>query len=104
MSEINKIVEHVKQATRYQANKRALKESMVAELHMPYNGGLFYLTPALMAFVKTWPDDKLFIEDTYENPIEIDREEFMKQARERYHSVMNQWHQQNQELRSARKV
>lgn len=105
MSEINQIVTQVKQATKYQANKRTLKESIVAELHMPFNGGLFYITPALLAFVATWPDGPtLFIEDSYENPIEVDKQVFLVKAQQHYYAAMNSWHQQSEELKNARKV
>ena len=43
---------------------------------MPHNGGLFKITPELIAFVKTWPVDELYLEDTYQNPIAIDRQTF----------------------------
>jgi hypothetical protein len=104
MSEINKLVERVKLATKYQANKRTLKETITAELHLPFNGGLFMLSPALLAFVSTWPDPTLFIEDAYENPIEVNRDEFLVVARERYHAAMNSWNHQSQEIKRARKV
>lgn len=105
MSEINNIVTQVKQATKYQANKRTLKESITAELHMPYNGGLFFITPALLAFVATWPaGPELFIEDSYENPIEVDKQVFLVKAQQHYLAVMNSWHQQSTELKNARKV
>lgn len=98
------LVNQVKQATDYQKNKQALREKIVAELHMPFEGGLFYLTPSTMAFVETWPNENLFLEDVYGNPIPINRQKFMNLARERYHAVMNDWHVKHQELKSVRKV
>lgn len=98
------IVNQVKQATDYQKNKQALREKIVTELHMPFEGGLFHLTPSLMAFVETWPQEDLFLEDVYSNPIPINRQKFMDLARERYQSVMNDWHVKHQELKSVRKV
>jgi hypothetical protein len=98
------IVTQVKQATDYQKNKQVLREKIVAELHMPFEGGLFHLTPSLMAFVETWPQEDLFLEDVYSNPIPINRQKFMNLARERYQSVMNDWHIKHLELKSVRKV
>jgi hypothetical protein len=71
---------------------------------MVYNSGLFLLTPAIMGFVTTWPDDSLFLEDVYGNPILIRRDDFLTQAREQYHAVMNSWHIQHEELKRIRKV
>ena len=105
MSEsINDLVKSVRLATDYQKNKRILKEKITADLHMPYNNGLFKVTPELLAFAATWPDDILYIEDTYENPIEIDRSEFLIKARQHYQTAMNEWHQQHEELKRIRRV
>ena len=73
-------------------------------LHFPYNGGLFKVTLELLAFVLTWPNDVLYIEDTYQNPIEIDKQEFLAIAQQHYQTVMNTWHQQHAELKRIRKI
>ena len=104
MTEINQIVQQVRQATDYQINKRILREKIQTDLHFAHNGGLFKITPELLAFVQTWPIDELYIEDTYQNPIEIDRQVFLVQAQQHYHKVMNRWQQQHAELKKLRKV
>jgi exosome complex RNA-binding protein Rrp4 len=104
MSDTDKLVETVKQATDYQTNRRILKEKTQTELHITYNGGMFLVTRDLMSFLSTWPDTRLFIEDIYENPIEVDRSELLSQCQQRYQAVMNRWHQQHAELRKIRKL
>lgn len=101
---MNDLVKSVRLATDYQKNKRILKEKITTDLHMPYNNGLFKISQELIAFVATWPDDILYIEDTYENPIEIIREDFLAKARQHYQSAMNEWHQQHEELKRIRRV
>jgi hypothetical protein len=104
MTDLEQLTAQVRQATDYQTNKRILREKILTDLHMPYNNGLFKLTPAMLAFVATWPEDtQLFLEDVYENPIEIDRQVFLVRARQHYQSVMNTWHQQHEELKRIRK-
>ena len=44
---------------------------------MAHSGGLFKITPELIAFVKTWPIDELYIEDVYKNTIAIDLKLFL---------------------------
>ena len=104
MSDIEQIVNQVKLATDYQVNKQILREKIRTELHLAYNNGLFYLDQSLLAFVATWPDAVLYLEDAYQNPIEVQRDEFLVLARERYHAVMNTWCQQHADLRKIRKV
>ncbi len=103
-STVEEIVNQVKLATDYQINKRVLRERILTELHMPYENGLFKINPELLAFVATWPEDVLYIEDIYLNPIKLDKQLFLTKARQHYQSVMNEWHQQHEELKRIRKI
>lgn len=104
MTELNQLVEQVNQATDYQINKRILREKIQTELHFAHNDGLFKITPELLAFVKTWPVDELYLEDTYQNPIKINKQVFLVTAQQHYQTVMNTWHQQHADLKKARRV
>jgi hypothetical protein len=104
MNEITELVAQVKQATDFQINKRILREKIQTDLHFAHNGGLFKVTPELLAFVQSWPVNELYIEDTYQNPIEVDKQVFLVMAQQHYQKVMNRWHQQYTELKRARKV
>lgn len=104
MSNISGIVEQVRLATDFNVNKQILREKIQTELHIAHNGGMFKITPELIAFVKDWPLDILYVEDVYQNPVEIDRQVFLVTAQQHYHRVMNEWHQQYAELRRIRKV
>ena len=104
MSIVEEIVNEVKRSTDYQTNKKMLRERILTELHLPYNNGLFKITPELLAFVSTWPLDIMFLEDVYQNPIEIEKQIFLVKAQQHYHSVMNNWHDQHNELKRIRKV
>ena len=104
MSALPKIVEQVRLATDFNVNKQILREKIQTDLHITHNGGMFRVTPELISFVQTWPIDTLYIEDVYQNPIEIDRQVFLVTAQQHYHRVMNDWHQQHAELRKIRKV
>jgi hypothetical protein len=103
-TEINQLVAQIKQATDYQTNKRILKEKVQTDLHVPYNNGLFKVTPELIAFLSTWPSVALYLEDTYENPIFVEKAEFLDICTQHYQQAMNSWHIQHEELKRARKV
>jgi hypothetical protein len=104
MSEINQLVEQIKQATDYQTNKRILREKIQTDLHIAYNNGLFLVSTDLLSFLATWPDEELFLEDTYNNPIKINRQEFLELCRSHYHTIMNEWHIENDQLKKIRKI
>lgn len=104
MSTPEQIVDQIKLATDYQTNKRILREKVLTELHMPYNNGMFKITPELLAFAATWPLEVFYLEDVYQNPIEIEKQVFLVKAQQHYHAAMNEWHQQHDELKKIRKI
>jgi len=104
MTEIENLTYQIQRATDYQINRRILREKIQTDLHFPLNGGLFKATPELIAFVTSWPDNILYIEDTYQTPIEVHKNEFLTVARECYQKSMNRWQQENADLKQLRKV
>jgi len=101
---IESLVSEVRQATDFQINKKILREKIQTDLHLAHAGGLFKITPELIAFVKTWPIDELYIEDAYQNPIAVDRQVFLVTAQQHYQQVMNRWHNEYEQLKKIRKV
>jgi hypothetical protein len=104
MNDLDNIVNEIRLATDFQTNKRILREKIQTDLHLTHNGGMFKITPELLAFVKTWPVDELYLEDVYENPIKIKRQTFLVTAQQHYQTVMNEWHQEYENLKKIRKI
>jgi hypothetical protein len=104
MNDLDNLVNEIRLATDFQTNKRILREKIQTDLHMTHNGGMFKVTPELLAFVKTWPVDELYLEDVYENPIKIERQTFLVTAQQHYQTVMNEWHQEYENLKKIRKI
>lgn len=104
MSDINNLVTAIKLATDYQINKKVLKEKILTDLHIPYNNGMFKVTPDLISFVAIWDQPILYLEDIYENPIEIKRDEFLELCKQQYSKVMNYWHNEYVNIKSQRKA
>ena len=103
MSTPEQLVNQIRVATDYQKNKRELREKIQTDLHLAYCGGLFLIDPNLLAFLATWPDDELYLEDVYNNPIKINRQELLTQAQQHYQSTMNAWHIEHERLIQIRK-
>jgi len=104
MSDLDQLVQEIRLATDYQINKRILREKIQTDLQVVHNGGLFKVTPELIAFLAAWDTDELFLEDTYQNPILVNRTEFLSLCKHHYQMVMNTWHIQHDEIKRARKV
>jgi hypothetical protein len=106
MSELENLTAEIKRATDYQINKRILREKIQTDLHVPYNGGLFKVTPEIILFANTQTlNEHFYLEDVYQNPIHITSpKEFTELCMEHYQQVMNTWHQQHEELKRIRKI
>lgn len=104
MSTPEQLVDQIKVATDYQKNKKQLKEKILTDLHVTYNDGLFLITTDLISFLATWTEEDLFLEDVYNNPIKVKREELLTKAKECYQAVMNEWHIEHEKLKRIRKV
>jgi hypothetical protein len=106
MTDINDIVEQIKLATDYQTNKEILREKILTDLHVTYNGGLFKVTPEIIMFANLQTlNENFYLEDTYHNPIHITSpKEFTELCMEHYQKVMNRWHQEHNELKRIRKI
>jgi hypothetical protein len=104
MTELEQLTTQIRTATDYQINKQILKEKIITDLHVTYQGGLFRVSPELLAFLATYRYTTMYIEDTYQNPIKVDRDEFRAICEEHYQRVMNTWHQQHEELKRLRKI
>ena len=104
MTELDQLTAQIKQATDYQTNKQILREKIQTDLHFAYNGGLFKATQELIGFINAWDAETLYLEDTYQNPIEVNRTDFLPLCQQHYQTAMNAWHIQHEELKRARKV
>ena len=106
MSELEKLTAEIRRATDYQINKQILREKILTDLHVPYNGGLFKVTPEIIVFANLQTlNENFYLEDVYQNPIHIVNPiEFTKLCNEHYQKVMNRWHQEHNELKQLRKI
>ena len=96
------LIAHARTRFDHVTARRVLKEKYQARLLFAHNGGMFRVTPELLAFVKTWPVDTIYLEDLYENPIEVDRQVFLVTAQQHWQMQMNAWHNEFEELNKKR--
>ena len=84
----------------------ALKEQQEQRLTVVYNGGLFLVDIALIAFLASWGTKfQLYLKDSYDNPIYIDDAEVLLElCRTKWYEVMNDWHNQYEELKKVRRI
>lgn len=98
--------EFARQRLDHNRQRLTLKEQQEQRLTITYNGGQFRITVELMALLATWPaDELLYLVDDYDNPVKItDACDMLIHCRERWYEVMNDWHNQHEELKKVRRV
>jgi hypothetical protein len=87
--------------------RKQLRERIQADLVFTENGGMFKITPELLAFVQTWPVDELYLEDIHGNPIQLSKQTFLIRAQQHYQTAMNAWHiefEKSKKIRRGRDV
>jgi hypothetical protein len=104
MTTPEQLVNQIRTATDYQINKQLLREKVQADLHFAYSSGLFKASPELISFLNCYDLYEIVIEDTYQNPIRVIREELLDLARQHYQMAMNAWHVEHEKLKSIRKI
>jgi hypothetical protein len=104
MTTPEQLVNQIRAATDYQINKQLLREKIQTDLHVTYKSGLFKVSPELIAFLNSWNAEILYIEDVYQNPIEVNRNELLSICLDHYQMVMNVWHIEHEKLKSIRKI
>jgi hypothetical protein len=101
---LQSLSDRVRQATDYQCNKKILREQIQADLLIPHGDGLFEVSVELIAFLATWDQDTIYLEDHYGNPVECNRVALLESCKQQYQRVMNRWHVQHEQLRQIRKI
>jgi len=71
--------------------RKILKEKAYAARTVAHNGGLFFASLELIALLQS-VDNITIIEDTYQNPIKIDRRKLLDDLVQVYNSAMETWY------------
>lgn len=87
-----------------QNSKLALVERVEQQLLVTHNGGLFKSSPELITFLVCWAEDVMYIRDTYNNPIKVDRSQLLQDCKQAYQAAMNDWYCEYQNLKKQRRV
>ena len=102
MSIINETLSQIKKATDYQLNKKILREKVKSDLHITHAGGLFLITPTLLTFLNSFDVEYLIVEDVYDNPVKVNRQQLLEKLQQVYETTMEQWCTEWKEAESKR--
>jgi hypothetical protein len=82
--------------------KAYLKEKYQTRLIVAEQGGLWRANVETITFLSMAKTDKVILIDSFENPVEVNREELLSKLLETYSTVMKEWHQEWSELEKKR--
>lgn len=82
--------------------KAYLAEKYHNKLIIAEQGGLWKADQQTIAFLEACNVTKLVMIDTFDNPVEVDRDELLDKLTKTYHTVMYEWHEEWKVLESKR--
>ena len=87
---------------KHQVAKKNIKQQIQSRLNITYNNGYFTVTKELICFLSCWDEETLVLEDDYETPVLVNRQELLKLSKQRYCELMNEWNEEWQSLKKVR--
>jgi hypothetical protein len=82
--------------------KELLKEKYSSKLIIAEQGGLWKADASTIGFLNSFTNEKLVLMDTFNNPVEVDRQELLNCLRTVYEETMSEWHSEWKTLEGKR--
>ena len=97
------LIAEAKARFNHNSAKAYLKDKYDSKLIIADQGGLWRADQETISFLSSMSDDNfVIIMDTFDNPVQVNREELLKVLKDTYTSVMLSWHKEWKELESKR--
>jgi len=80
-----------------------LKETYEAKLMVVHKGGTFLAKPELISFLNSWHEPELHVEDVYNNPILVNKNELLEQVKAAYRQASVHWASEIQRVNTIRR-
>lgn len=98
----NEIFQHGRARFEHAAARKLLKEKYQGKMIFGLDGGMWRATPEMITFLSLWGDQRVVIEDMYENPVEVNAQELCDLMRYRLQEQMNAWLAEYQAINTRR--
>jgi hypothetical protein len=96
------LISEAKARFNHNAAKAQLKDKYDGKFIVAEQGGLWKATPEFIAFLNALDDDTVILIDTFDNPVEVKREQLLEVLKTNFQKVMSDWHKEWKELESKR--
>jgi len=85
-------------------HRKNLKENAVAQLTVPFAGGLFTANLAIIAYLSLETDDMVYLEDIYGTPVMANRAQMLEAVQQQYRTAMKSWYEEHQSSNRIRRA
>jgi ligand-binding sensor domain-containing protein len=100
--DIGNLIASARNRFNHNSAKKYLQEKYESKLIIAEQGGLWKITPELIAVLAIYPSKTLILQDMYGNPIQVNKNAFLSKASSVYDSVMTEYKIEYDELQSKR--
>ena len=100
--DIGNLIAATRSRFNHNSAKKYLKEKYDNKLIIAEQGGLWKITPELIAILAIYPSKTLILQDMYDNPITVNKNAFLSKASSLYDSVMEEYKAEWDDLQSKR--
>jgi hypothetical protein len=96
------LIAEAKARFNHNSAKAQLKDKYDGKFIIADQGGLWKATPEFIGFLSALNDDDVILIDTFDNPVEVKREQLLEVLKATHQKVMLDWHKEWKELESKR--
>lgn len=96
------LVSEVKARFSHNSAKEYLKDKYDSKLIVAEQGGLWRADAQTISFLNSVDDNFIIVIDTFENPIQVKRDDLLTVLKDTYNRVMLEWYKELKELESKR--
>jgi len=96
------LISEAKARFNHNSAKSYLKDKYDSKLIVADQSGLWKADTQTITFLSAMDDNFIVLMDTFNNPVEVNRDKLLVLLKETYNKVMLEWHKEWKELESKR--
>ena len=96
------LISETKARFNHNSAKAQLKDKYDSKLIVADQGGLWRADQQTISFLSAMDDNFIVMIDTFDNPVQVNRDSLLELLRKTYNIVMLEWHKEWKELEQKR--
>ena len=88
---MDNLTQKIKARFDHEAAKQVLREKYEAKLLFAHQGGMFRADADLIVLLNSFDSEDIVILDEFQNPVKVNRQSLLKEAKQRHQEQLNAW-------------